>query len=277
MLPPSLAVGEVSLDRRGNKCMQPLITYGLRAVVHYRPSARSPRLQAQEFHEIVFAPWTEAAPPLSIDDFPQEFCLSATRDVRKRLSFSSLGEITVSISEPPPLVSSTTSPRPRTRGLLGLSLTSSKLLEDSEPPRWSCQIRLEIIRKIYFSTMPLTEVASNRLMQNNEYLRRREEVVHTQVWTVNPLCWDQPSSKTTCTASIPLTVIPTKQLLPTFSMPLSTLRYSFRVNVRIAQVSHLQLEVEAPLQVHTCRRVMGSTSSDRNQSVGSEVFWLCFV
>lgn len=262
VLPPSLAVGEVCLDRHGNKCMQPLITYGLRAIVLHRPTARSPRLTSRAFREIVFSPWTEPTPPVSIEDFPGEFCFNAHSNIKARLSRCLLGSLAVSMAEPPPLISSQHGNPGSTRGLLKLELHSPRLASKNlQLPHWPCEITLEVVRKVYYSTMPLGEVASDRLMSSSEFLQKRTDVVHSNSWTVDPLSWDRgPLSQSSGkiqrnlrTASIPLTITPKRQLRATFSIPLVTLRYSLRVKLRILQVRHSELEVEAPLQVHSCR------------------------
>lgn len=249
-LPPSFSSGEACLDREGNTCMQPLISYGFRAVILHRPSSGAPRIQQQKFIDIAFSPWTEIYPPITIEDFPGEYRLDTTGSIRRRLSRCVLGALTVSTTELSPLFSGTYNKETRTRGLLRMSFESCEKLMKDRFPRWSCEIRLEIVRTIYYSTMPLTEVASDHLLRDIDYLRKREEVVHTQRWTVNPLHWDKPLSDTRLTAYIPLTIQPAVQLAPTFSMPLVTVRYSCRTALRLPQVSHSPLEVEVPLQVH---------------------------
>lgn len=230
--------------------MQPLISYGLRASVSFRATNYIARSRCEDYQDIVFSPRTEVAPPVTIEDFPGEYQLNATGSIRRRLSRCLLGILKMSTKEPSPLFSTPQRRNGQALGRLELNLKTPNPLLIDQYSRWSCKIRLEIVRTIYYSTMPLTGVASDCLISENGYVRKRNEVVHSHQWTVNPLCWNKPSSTNELTASIPLTIEPPSQLIPTFSMPLVTVRYSCKARLQILQVSHSTLEVEAPLQVH---------------------------
>ncbi|KXS96307.1 hypothetical protein AC578_7482 [Pseudocercospora eumusae] len=146
------------------------------------------------------------------------------------------------------------------------------------PPRWSCEVHLDLVRHIYFSTMPMREVASTRLMRSNKYLRLRNKIVHSESWKVDPLCWDQRNVRQSTVlasfeATIPFAIRPKSKLVPTFASPLSSVRYSIKVELRFSEVAHAPLAVEVPLQVYYRRGEDETLDSPRDSiSTSADAF-----
>ncbi|KXT13367.1 hypothetical protein AC579_2941 [Pseudocercospora musae] len=262
MLPPTFENGEASVDRQGKRCMQPLIQYTIRATAVFRNRPKAQLLKCQASRDILFTPWTDACPPLSVDDFPGEFQMTTTQDVRRRLLRTHLGRITLSSCEPQPLPMFSDGSIGRTQGMLQIRATlcsEQPYKSRLPPPRWSCEVHLDLVRHVHSSTMPMKEVASTRLMRLNKYLRLRNETVHSESWKVDPLWWNQRNMRQSTAlasfeATIPFAIRPQSKLVPTFASPLSSVRYSIRVQLRFSEIAHAPLFVEVPLQVYYRRR-----------------------
>lgn len=281
MLPPTFESGEASIDRQGNRCMQPLIQYTICATAVFRNRPGAQLLKCQTSRDISFTPWIDACPPLSVDDFPGEFQMTATKELRRRLLRTHLGRITLSSCEPQPLPMFSDGSTGRTQGMLRIraTLCSEQAYKGRlPPPRWSCEVHLDLVRHVYSSTMPMKEVASTRLMRSNKYLRLRNETVHSESWKVDPLCWDQrnmPQSTVLASfeATVPFAIQPKSKLVPTFASPLSNVRYSIKVELRFSEVAHAPLVVEVPLQVYYRRRGNERPDSPRDSvSTSADAF-----
>lgn len=227
LLPPVVKAGDLSLDHRGKRCMQPLIVYGLRALVSCRHEPLQAASRVQHFREVTFMPWTDPWPPMSVGDFPGEFQTPCTVDLRKRLTRSPLGMLSVSLDELRPLIMHYPTPLTpsKTQRMLSLVLRSCSALHAR--PIWHVAVMLQLIRKIYYSTMPLGEVASTHLMRTHRFRKLRNEVAHAHSWKIEPLSWDygipaDNSRGKIWIANVPIPIAPKRRLLPTFCSPLAT-------------------------------------------------------
>ena len=260
-LPPSLSDGGVLFDCHGKKCMQPLIEYCIHATVTYQTSTHGLCLKAQDSCAIKLIPFTEAGPPLSIDDFPGEFELGCNTSLRKRISNRVVGDLEVSMSEPRPLPVFAQGDKQRDgEGVLNLKLRSAELMTGRILPRgWTFELQVQICMKTFYSTMPMGEVASNFLMQKNGYLRVRSSIIQSKTRKVNSLSWKSDSMNVaddqtaSCTASLPFAISMNEQLLPSFCGPLSARRYCLKLQLRIQGFRHSRIALLSPLQVYHCR------------------------
>ncbi|KAF2217512.1 hypothetical protein CERZMDRAFT_80252 [Cercospora zeae-maydis SCOH1-5] len=262
-LPPSFKAGPTSRDQHGDQCMQPLIEYCIAVTIFYRCHAE-PRVRRIRRSRIInFSPLTESEPPISVDDFPGEYKLTSTQEARKGLFRTVCGDVTISSHEPRPLPMYYDGKPGHTQGMLTLTLTTLRQTNaDIQPPRWTCEVQMALVRRTFFTTMPIREVACSRLLEKNKYLRLRKESIYETTWSVEPLWWDHTRPRDDCPgflseATIPMPVRPPTQLVPTFATPLAAVRYAVKVEVRIAQVTHSPLIVEIPLQVYHSRRMYG--------------------
>lgn len=250
-----MSEGRASFDQHGNKCMQPFTQYGICATVRHRANPQAAPQFNRTFCEFRLIPWTEAAPPMSVDDFSEEFCLTAKAELRKSISRSLLGEMTVSMIEPDPLPVFSNGAKGRTQGLLNVTLHSHRLLQDLDQlPRFACGIEIELIRLTFFSTMPMKAMASVSMLTSHKYLRLHKETVHSDTWSIDPLSWNCGPAGTkgataTCTAVVPIPVTPGDELLPSFCGPLASVRYSLKINFRLLHARHEKLCVVVPLNV----------------------------
>jgi len=89
------------MTRDGHLCMQPFIHYNIRAVVRYRDVVIGPSVEMQESREILLIPFTEASPPLEIQDFPGEFFPISTRTLKSSRLAGAFGEMSISIKSRP--------------------------------------------------------------------------------------------------------------------------------------------------------------------------------
>ncbi|CAK1363202.1 unnamed protein product [Cercospora beticola] len=269
-LPPSFKAGPTSRDQHGNQCMQPLIEYCIAVTIFYR-SGTGPRLrQIRRSRTIDFSPLTEPEPPISVEDFPGEFKLTSTEEARKGLFRTVCGDVTVSSSEFRPLPMFYDGKPGHTQGMVTLTLATLRLTNaEIQPPRWTCEVQMALIRRTFYTTMPIREVACSRLLKKNKYLRLRKETIYETTWSVDPLWWEHTHTRPDAPgivseATIPMPVRPPTQLIPTFATPLATVRYAVRVDIRIAQVTHPPLVIEVPLQVYHSRRIHGDGNGFRD-------------
>lgn len=260
-LPPSLSDGDVLFDHRGQKCMQPLISYAIHATVAYRATPQGPLRRAQNICGINLMPLAQAGPPLSIDDFPGEFKLACRADLRKRVSNRVVGDIQISMNEPRPLAIFADGVKKCCgEGLLNLKIrTRDFLVGCRQPQKWKYQLESQIRMKTFYSTLPIGEMASNCLMQKNHFLRVRTENVHFESRPISLISWDYESMNvgadqmTSITASLPFAICIDNQLIPNFCGPLSTRRYCLQVQLRIQGVRHSPLVLVSPLQIFHSR------------------------
>lgn len=214
---------------------------------------------------------------MSVDDFSEEFCLTAKAELRKSISRSPLGEMMVSMIEPDPLPVFSNGAKGRTQGLLNVTLRSHRLLQDSDQlPRFACGIDIELIRLTFFSTMPMKAMASASMLSSHKYLRLRKEVVHSNSWSIDPLSWNcgPPGTKdasATCTAVVPIPINPGHELVPSFCGPLASVRYSLKIHFRLLHARHEKLCVVVPLNVFY-RRPPEFDPSGRAASGGRNTF-----
>ena len=262
-LPPSLSAGEAVIDTCGRICMQPLIEYVVRSLVTVHVPGGLPTVQVQQTRKIVLIPFTEPAPPLELADFPEEFRSSSVAVLRKHSFVAPIGELSVDMDEPEPLRILSDSGNHCGKAWVKLAFRPSRTMQSRTcRARWECSIDTHIRVKTFYSTIPLGEMASNRLLRTNRHLRARSELIALEPRKADlSLCAFinetsdedlQSTEHITYSTKLLLPIDVADNLLPTFCTPLAARRYTFRVSLRIKGLSHRLLVLEVPLQVCYC-------------------------
>ena len=267
-LPPSLNAGEAVIDTSGRPCMQPLIEYAVRSLVTVHVPGGPRNVQVQRSRKFVLIPFTELAPPLEQADFPGEFKSSSGTVLRKHPFAAPIGELSVDMDEPEPLRILSEGGKNCGKAWVKLAFRPSRTTQSRAcRARWECSIDTHVRVKTFYSTIPLGEMASNRLLRTNRHLRARSELIALESRKADlSLCAFiseasdedlQSTEHITYSTKLLLPIDVADNLLPTFCTPLAARRYAFRVSLRIKGLSHRLLVLEVPLQVCYCN---GATS-----------------
>lgn len=260
-LPPSLRAGQIIIGHDGRKYMQPLIEYVIRAVVKFRHAASGSPMQLEASREILMIPLAEASPPLEIGDFPGEFNPVATTPFRKRLSTFTMGEMSISMNEPPPLTVFGNRQRAFSRCWVNITLRQAGTIKPHvvAPESLVCSVESRICVKTFYSTVPLSEMASDCLLRTQRELGLRTETVKLNTSKIDLRSWRldrlyECESSSPCQASqwsttLLLPIETSEDLRPTFCCPLAARRYGLEVRLRVKGLRHHRLAVRVPLQV----------------------------
>jgi hypothetical protein len=276
-LPPSLKAGESHRNRHGQTCMQPLISYAIRAVLELRGPVAGLLRELQDTRNILLIPFTGPSPPLAIDDFPGEYVVESKTLLTKIPYRNSFGEMSISMNEPSALVFTGGTPNATTLGYMNLILKPVNGVGSSNAPEpLKCTIYSQIHVKIFYSTMPLRGMPTYSMLKGKSGLRVQSRYINLQTRKIRAHSWrpdERPKPggnreiKDSWTTILVLPICGSSRLLPTFCSTLAALRYALRVRVNIGGFHHSPIALEIPLQVLSCsdvRNVRGNSISENN-------------
>lgn len=276
-LPPSLDGGEVAMGLSGRDCMQPLIEYTIRCAATFHAPGQRKNMDVYSSCKLKLIPFTEVGPPIEQTDFPGEFKTRCTAVVKKHPLASSFGEVSISMREPEPLRMLSNGIAQCSKGWIKFTFRPSRI-SDSQPcpKRWTCKFVSQIHIKTFYSSEPISEMASNDLLERDSHIRLRSthiclgsrmvDLTLRELEEVTP--GDRPGRYGTraYSATLLLPIGNLNNLLPTFCSPLAARRYSLQVRLSIKGFCHHQLLLEAPLQVHYCSPIHCITHGKRQDS-----------
>lgn len=266
--------------------MQPFIYYNIRAVVRYRDVTIGPPVEIQESREILLIPFTEASPPLEIQDFPGEYYPISTRKLKSSRLADAFGEMSISMEEPPPLRITPNGPHASTVGKLQLILRPADGVVGNtkfDIWSWSCAIESHILVKTFYSTLPLHSMPGHCLVDEQSRVQVRSYAKELVPRTINILSWrphdkqhtELNTSTTTqarsttpwiMTLDLPVTAPSSFSLLPTFCSTLAARSYALRIHLRIKGLHHETFVLVVPLQVIYCNQIDKARQDTRNHS-----------
>lgn len=276
------------------------VTYKLHAVVQCSKEQNAGSEVPQttdkiEKSQIVdFLPYSDVEPPTHVASFPKEFVLKATLPIWKYVFGGRIGELTMSTTEPLPLVYSPYEDHPATD--LTLTINARAALSVQCLRAMSLNVRPAIRVKTFYAAEPMpclpkqTFLDQNQLMRLHDGIIQLEQVDFTQLdWENHPyIKTDEPPSYKDAVmdarlermstnsnfgdnsgdewrASVRIPIQPLETIPPTFCGSLILRSYSLILRIRVAGLRTGKADFEVPLQV-----VYLQPSQIRNDSVHDE-------
>lgn len=203
-LPPSMRGGSEFVDNSNSKVyMQPLVQYTLQAnlIAHRYSSHSALPLKLDSTIEIQICPRSGCQPPTAVDDFPGEFQLTSARRIRQHpLWGRTLGEMTITTTEPPPVVIGTNNATSQATSQckITLVLKSRNPTNAAIPPLGLLRgiIRAQLHIKTYYSTLTFQQVpqrlpprTQTRTLPSSAF-RLRSEFLELGTYRVQIIHWE---------------------------------------------------------------------------------------
>jgi hypothetical protein len=190
-LPPSLELGEILVDAvTGKRFAQPSIRYSLRSLVTLGNREEDVSKTIETALPVILVPCTEESPPTNTADFPAEFKEQESKVLRRQLMAGALGELTVSIREPPALRYEAQAPHARTSASAKLEFkphASSQMSQTLQ--RLSFTIFSLIRIKTFYSLQTFPRLPSQSLLNLHGTTRMRDEMIKLETRTLRDVSW----------------------------------------------------------------------------------------
>ncbi|BCS25014.1 uncharacterized protein APUU_41458S [Aspergillus puulaauensis] len=277
-LPPSLRGGSEFVDNSNSKVyMQPLVQYTLHAnLIAHRYSSHSVLpFKLDSTVEIQICPRSGCQPPTAVDDFPGEFQLTSVRRIRQHpLWGRTLGGMTITTTEPPPVVIGTSNATAQATSQCKITLIFKPRnpTKAAIPPLGLLRgiIRAQLHIKTYYSTQTFQQVpqrpplrTQTRTLPSSAF-RLRSEFLELGTYRVQITHWEfaSPSAASNSTSpgtsckfgaewasSICLPIHTPAGIVPTFASSFAVRSYCLRLNIVLNGLSHKPFELESPLQI----------------------------
>ena len=259
-LPPSLQAG---VERRvmgwTDVYMQPNIAYQLRATIRWKTAEGRTQISETAYRLRVVS-LVQATPPLSIDDFPKEFCLCSSIALRQNRRKPILGGITLFTSEPQPVVLNTTKPRASTVCHIHYRFDPAPMAPaKSCLQRLNCLVQSTLKVKTFYSTRPLKAMPGMTHVDRNPSLQVRTRSLHLDTRqmeivphavgqdSVSPHISKQHNTSLQALFSVPINV--SRDLLANFVCLYAARRYALAFEIKLVGFHHRPFHLEVPLQV----------------------------
>ncbi|RDL35429.1 uncharacterized protein BP5553_07360 [Venustampulla echinocandica] len=213
--------------------------------------------------ELIVMPYTPAAPPLVIEDFPREYRPCTAKPLKQYRWGRPLGILEISSAEPSPLNILTLTPRTSTFAVLSVVFTSNSSCNlNARPSEWNFVVKQHLRSRTFYSTRRLDRMPTLAVAKADPYMRIRDEKKVSEVREYREISWRkerQPqlleptvsSDIEPCiwTTTLEVPIHAGKTLLPTFSNPLSAHQYTLALQLSIKGLYHGVMELVLPVQV----------------------------
>lgn len=190
-LPPSLELGQLLIDNdTGQSFAQPSIKYELRSVVTISNAEQDGSKTIEAVQPVVMAPHTEEFPPTETKDFPTEFKETETNVLRRTLGGGTIGELTISIREPPALQYSADDLHARTFATATLEISSQSSSQMHQTLQGLSFTILSLVRiKTFYSLETFPMLPSQSLLNLRSSTRMRDEMIKLETQSLRNLSW----------------------------------------------------------------------------------------
>lgn len=198
-LPPSFRILHTSLNA-WNPIEPPglFITYAIQAMIAYSPAENTspgPTNIAQVAHRIHLLPYIEPQPPIETRWFTRQYVLSAKQPARKHIFGRELGNITISASEPPPLLYASSTGPPLIEGEYRITFDGSQ--SDLEHIRRASVKVCPMLRVItHYSSSRMVESPQGSSGARGDPVRSYSDLVTLETHTASDLQWNRVSKRT---------------------------------------------------------------------------------
>lgn len=224
-------------------------------------------LEPNHPRELIVMPYTPAAPPLAIEDFPQDYRLCIAKSLKQHRWGRSFGILKVASAEPSPLNTHTIAPRTTTSAVLKLVFASNSSCDlHAQPNEWNLVVKQHLQSRTFYSTRRLDRPPTLAIASADPYMRVRDEKTLSEVREYKGISWrrdaqPQTSGSTASSdveeqciwrATLDVPVHARKTLLPTFSNPLSAHQYVLVLQLSIKGLCHGAMKLVLPVQVFYC-------------------------
>lgn len=210
--------------------------------------------------EILIMPATPIAPPLQINDFPDEYVPMCQGNLRKHLWKRPIGKVTLSALEPSALNISTRAPKATTVVSVKLLFEPSKAGMSVAPYEWTATVKHHLRITTFVTTETLKHTPNYDCVKKNPLLRRFSTNTAPEIGECETLPWrlDRVSSQGTIlpdslitpwTTTLLVPVSAPRTLIPTFLSPLSARRYTVVLQINVSNLSRRSLSLKIPVQI----------------------------
>ena len=210
--------------------------------------------------KILIVPSIPMAPPLQMNDFPDEYVLTCKRTLRKRLWNRPIGKMVISAVEPSALNISTRAPKATTVVSVKLLFEPSKAGIPVEPYEWTATVKYHLRSTTFVTTKPFKSAPNYEIVKKSSLLQKFSTTTSSEIRECETLPWrlnrissqgtilpDAPIKPWTTTLLVPVNV--PKSLIPTFLGPILTRRYKIVLQVDLSNLSHGPLNLQIPVQI----------------------------
>ena len=190
-LPPSLELGELLVDKvTGERFAQPSIKYSLRSLITFRNREESGSKTIETARPVIIAPYTEEFPPTETEDFPAEFKEQDSKVLRRHLMAGALGELTVSVREPPALRYEAQALQARTSASAKLEFNSQSSIQMYQILQGLSFTVFSLVRiKTFYSLQTFPRLPSQSLLSVHGTTRMRDEMIKLETRTLRDVSW----------------------------------------------------------------------------------------
>lgn len=237
---------------------RPMIIYTLTASVIHMGSGRN----CQHIREITIMPSIPANPPLQIEHFPREYKTTCSKVLKRHIWGRQIGALTVWAVEPPPLNISTSESRASTIAPVTLFFKPCKAHTVGPLPYdWEITVKSFLRVRTFLTAKPFTRIPTQEAVETGGLIQMDSTTTSPETRRCDTLPWRLhrlSSAGTILTGGLDATpwttalIVPVnapKTLVPIFTSPLATRRFSLVLHFTIGNLSHSPLVLEIPIQV----------------------------
>ncbi len=262
---------------------QPFITYRISASVRTKGTEGQRRRDVAR--HIAVMPTTNYPPPIDADEFKAEYKLHGESKIRSHFYRRSTGSLQWVTEEPQAIQVGEFISHPKTVVPLRLSFQQARTVPELRiaPYKWRFKIKYRLQRRIFWATKPMTQVPTIADTGGGSQTRTRTEILYTGKHECSGMTWrnkhvsmcgtivsadEKPAPWFTV---LPIVVDADKSLIPSFSCPLVSLRYSILLEIRVLGLWSSRVALSIPVQV-ICPLRQGESRDDMADMLSSQIF-----
>ncbi len=279
---PSLKTGYEYRQPESKKLFaQPFIMYRISASVRTKGIDERPRRNITR--HIAIMPTKTLPPPIDVDEFEAEYKLQAECKIRSHFYGRSIGSLQWTTKEPLAIQVSESFSQSKTSVSLRLSFQQAKTVPELKiaPYKWRFKIKYRLQRRIFWATKPMTQVSTLAETGGPLQTRMRSEILYTGKHECAGVTWCNKHVSMCGTivsadekmapwfAVIPIVVAADKSLIPSFSSPLVSIRYSILLETRVSGLWSSRASLSIPVQV-ICPLRQGESRDDMGDVLSSQ-------